>query len=229
MAKTAYFTPDLFQFLAELGLNNDKGWFEANRARYDAHVKAPLLRFITDFGPKLAKISPHFVADPRPNGGSMFRIYRDTRFSKDKTPYKTHASAQFRHAAGKDVHAPGFYLHLEPGSVFVGCGMWHPDAEPLRKIREAIAEDPKAWTKLHGKKAFKETLTVGGESLTRPPKGFDPEHPLIAELKRKDFIVMAKLTDTQAFAPGFVDDVAGVCKAASEYMKFLTQAVGLPY
>ena len=229
MAKTAHFTAELFQFLAELTHNNERAWFEANRDRFDAHIKAPLLRFIADFGPKLAKISPHFVADPRPNGGSMFRIYRDTRFAKDKTPYKTHAAAQFRHAAGKDVHAPGFYLHLEPGSVFMGAGMWRPEAEPLKKIREAIVADPKGWAKIQGKKAFKEALAVGGEALKRPPKGFDPEHPLIEELKRKDFIVSAKLSDKAACAPDFLDTFTRTCKAASEYMEFVTKALDLPY
>ncbi|MCA9554272.1 MAG: DUF2461 domain-containing protein [Myxococcales bacterium] len=229
MPKTAHFTPALFQFLAELGLNNDKAWFEANRERFEADVKGPMLRFITEFGPKLEKISPHFVADPRPNGGSMFRIYRDTRFSKDKTPYKTNTAAQFRHEAGKDVHAPVFYLHLDPGRVFMGGGVWHPDPESLQKIREAIAEDPKGWMKIQGKKAFKDALEVGGESLKRPPKGFDPEHPAIEEIKRKDYIVSATMTVKQACAPDFMDAYAKTCKAASEYVKFLTDALGLPF
>ena len=97
-------------------------------------MRDPVLDFIVAFAQPLKKISPHFLADPRANGGSLFRIYRDTRFSKDKTPYKTNVGAHFRHAAGKDAHAPGFYLHLEPGTCFAGCGIWHPDNNTLGRI-----------------------------------------------------------------------------------------------
>ena len=103
---------------------------------------------VTNDGPHLKKISPHFIADPRPVGGSIFRIYRDIRFSKDKQPYKTHAAAQFRHEAGKDVHAPGFYLHLAVGEVFAGFGIWRPDSSSLLKIRKAIINHPDQWKKV---------------------------------------------------------------------------------
>ena len=97
MAKRAHFGPELFRFLRELEANNRKEWFQANRGRYEEQVREPMLAFISDFGPRLRKITPYLTADPRPVGGSMFRIHRDTRFSRDKTPYKTHAAAQFRH------------------------------------------------------------------------------------------------------------------------------------
>lgn len=142
MGKKVYFGKELFQFLAELSLNNDRTWFNANKARYERDVKQPLLAFIEDFQVPLKRINPHFVADPRPAGGSMFRIYRDTRFGKDKTPYKTHAAAHFRHDATGDVHTPGFYLHLEPMNVMCGAGIWKPDGPTLLRIREAIAAKP---------------------------------------------------------------------------------------
>lgn len=145
------------------------------------------MAFISDFAPRLRKISPHFVADPDPRHGSMFRIHRDTRFSKDKSPYKTHASAHFRHGVGKDVHGPGFYLHLEPKSVFIGVGIWHPPPPTLLKLRTHLVEAPGEWTKALKHKAF-EGYALRGESLKRPPKGFDKEHPLVADLCRKDFI-----------------------------------------
>src|SRR4051794_36073157 len=113
------FSPDLFAFLRELAANNDREWFAANKARYVAEVQEPALAFVEDVGMRLPQVSRHFVADTRTVGGSVFRIYRDTRFAKDKTPYKTHTGIQFRHARSRDVHAPGFYLHLEPGSVFM--------------------------------------------------------------------------------------------------------------
>lgn len=229
MAKQAHFSPEILQFFTELGAHNSREWFAENKARYEAQVKAPLLKFITDFGPELAKISPHFVADPRGNGGSMFRIHRDTRFSKDKTPYKTHAAAQFRHASGKDVHAPGFYLHIQPDEVFAGCGLWKPDSDALKKIRSALVEDSAGWKKSIGNKAFKERFTVGGESLKRPPKDFDPEHPLIEDLKRKDFVASMKFTTQELCQPGFLGEYAKACKAASGFMRFLTTALELPY
>ena len=130
-----HFGPELFDFLRELRENNDRDWFQANKERYEHDVKEPLLGFISDFGPRIAKISPHIRADPRPTGGSLFRIYRDVRFSKNKAPYKVHAAAQFRHKRGKDVHAPGYYLHLEPGQVFAGGrhlapGLGEPQEDP---------------------------------------------------------------------------------------------------
>lgn len=145
MVGRAYFSPRLFKFLKDLEKHNDRSWFQANKERYEADVKAPMLSFIGDFAGPLRKVSPHLVADPRPNGGSMFRIYRDTRFARDKRPYKTAASAQFRHDAGKDVHAPGVYLHLEPGSVFVGVGIYRPEPAIANRVRDAIVADPKGW------------------------------------------------------------------------------------
>ena len=143
--ETPSFGPELFAFLVELRANNDRDWFAANKARYEADVLEPALAFIEDFGFRLQGISPHFRADPRRSGGSLFRIHRDTRFSKDKSPYKTNTGMYFRHERGKDAHAPGYYLHLAPGEVFGGGGIWHPDAPALAAIREAIVRDPDGW------------------------------------------------------------------------------------
>ena len=112
-SEQTYFNRAFFRFLEDLKKNNQREWFQANKQRYEDEVRHPAQQFISDFGPQLHKISRHFLADPRASGGSMFRIYRDTRFAKDKSPYKTHVGIQFRHKQGKDVHAPGFYLHLE--------------------------------------------------------------------------------------------------------------------
>jgi len=144
-SRSPWFTPALFTFLEELRLHNDRDWFERNRERYVRDVRDPMLRFVAGAAPILRRLAPRLVADPRPVGGSMFRIHRDTRFSKDKTPYKTNAAASFRHAAGREVHGPGLYVSLAPGEVEVGGGVWHPEADPLRLIRKAIAERPAAW------------------------------------------------------------------------------------
>ncbi len=228
-AATPHFDEKLFKFLQALKRNNKREWFKANKARYEAEVRDPMLRFIADFERHLHAISPHFVADPRPVGGSLFRIYRDTRFAKDKTPYKTTAGAHFRHARAKDVHAPGFYLHLEPDGVFAASGIWHPDAATLAKIRAAIASDAKSWQRITSAKALSKVFSLGGDSLKRAPKGYDPEHPLIEDLRRKDFIVVTPLTEAEACAPDFLPRFAKLCRTAAPFTAFLTEAVELPW
>ncbi len=225
MAEQPYFTASLFQFLVDLRFNNNREWFQANKKRYESEVRDPMLRFIADVGPHLETVSKRFVADPRPRGGSLFRIYRDVRFSKDKSPYKTNVGAHFRHEVGRDVHAPGFYLHLEPGQVFVAGGVWHPSGSALTKIRDAIVEHPKAWKQA----TSSNTLTLGGESLKRPPKGYESDHPLIEDLKRKDFIAHVELTEEQACAPDFMDVFTQTCHTFAPLNKFLTTALELPW
>jgi len=187
------------------------------------------LQFITDFGAHLPEISSNYIASPKATGGSMFRIYRDVRFSKDKSPYKTAAAVQFRHIAGKDVHAPGFYLHLEPGSVFAGCGIWRPESKVATKIREAIVDKPDAWHAVIGDEAFRKAFQLEGESLKRPPRGFDANHPLIEDLKRKDFIASAELSEEIVCRDDFLERYVNLCKAASPLMQFLTEALGLTW
>ena len=222
-------TPALFDFLRELGANNERPWFEANKARYRAEVRDPMLNFIQAFAEPLAEISPHFRADPRANGGSLFRIYRDTRFSKDKTPYKTNVGAHFRHAAGRDAHAPGFYLHLEPGMCFAGCGVWHPDSPTLGRIRDAIVEKPDEWKRITTGGEFCRTFRLAGEALKRPPRGYDPEHPLIEDLKRKDFVAIADVEEAEAVRPDFLDRFAAIARAGADFTDFLCKAVGVPF
>jgi uncharacterized protein (TIGR02453 family) len=226
---SASFSPALFTFLRDLKKNNDRDWFKANRARYDEAILEPALTFIEDFEPHLHEISTHFVADPRPVGGSLFRIHRDTRFSKDKSPYKTHTGIHFRHELAKSAHAPGFYLHLEPAQVFLAAGIWRPDTEPLAQIRTAIAEDPDRWTKTTRAKPFADLYHFGGDSLKRAPAGFDPEHPLIDELKRKDFIAVRSLDDKAPCSRGFLEDTAATFAAAGALVHFLCDAIAVPY
>lgn len=227
---TEYFTKELFEFLRELKKNNTRDWFTKNKPRYEEHVKEPLLQFINDLAPRLEKISPHFICSPKPIGGSMFRIYRDTRFAKDKSPYKTAATAHFRHDTANDVHAPGFYLHLEPKQVFIGAGIWHPDGPTLKLIRDRLVDDPAAWKRAINAKAFKEgRLALEGESLKRPPRGFDAEHPLVDDLKRKDFIAVARLKEADALSPDFMATFVSVCRDAKGFVEYLTEACGEPF
>jgi uncharacterized protein (TIGR02453 family) len=229
MAGKRHFTPEFFAFLTELKENNNREWFQANKDRYRTDVQEPLLRFISDFSGRLGDISSNFIADPRPSGGSMFRIYRDVRFSKDKSPYKTHAAAQFRHRAGRDVHAPGFYLHLETGGIFAGAGLWHPDRTALDQIRTAIVERPEEWRAVLGDAGFAKHHELSGESLKRAPRGYDPEHPLIEDLKRKDYVSVRRFTQKQAMSATFLDTFADSCRAAGPFVRFLTEAIGQPF
>jgi uncharacterized protein (TIGR02453 family) len=226
---TTSFTPELFAFLADLRANNNRDWFAANKDRYESALLEPALNFVADFAPYLEKISPHIRADPRPSGGSLFRIYRDTRFSKDKTPYKTNVGVHFRHERAKDAHAPGFYLHLAPGEVFAGGGIWHPDTATALRIREAIVADPDGWRRATRTGAFAKTYELGGDSLKRPPAGFDADHPFVDDLKRKDFFGWTRLTEEQATAPGFVAEYARLCRGVSPLMRFLCKALDVPF
>lgn len=225
-ATEAPFDAALFRFLKDLKANNERAWFQEHKARFETDARNPMLAFIADFSAPLAKLGRHFSADPRPVGGSMFRLHRDTRFSKDKTPYKTHIAAHFpyRAAAAGGVHGPGFYLHLEPGASFAGGGLWHPEPESLFKVRQAIAAQPRAW------KAIRDSgLEIQGDALKRVPQGFPPDHPWAEDLKRKDFYIGTGFTDAQVLAPDFMGAFTGACAQAVPLVKFLCKALDLPW
>lgn len=219
----------LFRFLANLAKHNEREWFQANKPRYEEEVRGPAMEFIASFGRPLERISRHYEADPRPVGGSLFRIHRDTRFSKDKTPYKNFVGIQFRHEACRDVHTPGFYLHLEPKRSFVGVGLWHPGTPDALAVRKAIVADPGAWKRAARRKAFVSEFTLDGESLERPPRGFDPEHPYLEDLKRKDFVAVHGLTDAEVTAAEFPARFAKYCKTGGPFVAFLCGAPGLAF
>lgn len=225
------FPKALFGFLEELARNNDREWFQANKGRYEAEVVEPVLRFIEAVGLEvLPGLSRSFVADPRKSGGSMFRIYRDTRFSHDKRPYKENVGCQFRHVLGRDVHAPGFYVHLEPGRVFIGAGSWRPPRPSLEQIRAAIVARPAAWSRLIDDPALSSYFGgIEGESLKRAPQGVDPNHRYIADLKRTSHFVLKDVAPVRVLRPAFLAEVEEAFTKASPLMRFLTEAVGLPY
>ena len=228
-AGTARFSAATFQFLTELAAHNDRAWFAANKERYEQHVLAPALAFIEAMGPRLAKISKHFVASPKRTGGSLIRIYRDTRFARDKSPYKTNVGIQFRHERGRDVHAPGFYLHVEPGTCFLGAGIWHPEPPELAAIRREIVEHPKAWQRARDHARLRQHFTLGGATLANAPRGVPADAPHMTDLKRKDFIASCALTDRTVVRPAFADEAAAKLAAARGLMAFLCGALDLPY
>lgn len=223
------FTQNTFRFLDELAANNNRGWFETNKKNYELVVREPALQFIEAMAPVLNSFAPAFRADPRKTGGSLMRVYRDTRFARDKTPYKTNIGIQFRHQLGKDVHAPGFYVHIATDECFFAVGCWHPDADALSGIRNLIVEKPDLWTAARDDKKFLTDWKQGGASLLRPPRGYDVKHPLIADLKRKDFIALSPLAINEVTGNKLVKLAGKRFETTLPLMKFLCTAVGAAF
>jgi uncharacterized protein (TIGR02453 family) len=213
-ASAPLFGEELFQFLVELTFNNNRTWFAENKARYEEHVKRPLEAFAATFAPRLAKIAPGYSV------GHAFRIYRDTRFAKDKTPYKTAAAVQFvRASARSDVHQPGFYVHLEPGECFAAAGIWAPDAATLARVRATIVARPAAWAPFS-------KLEFWGESYARPPKGVDPGHRFVDDLLRRHFLTWVDFKDRDVVGASFLGRLEKACTRMAPLVAFLDKALG---
>ena len=223
-AEAPSFSPQLFAFLRELEQHNEREWFNANKDRYERELKEPALAFVEDLGYRLPQVARHLTANQR----SLFRIYRDTRFSKDKTPYKTHVGIYFRHARAADGDTPGLYLHLEPREVFLAAGIWHPGTPALKRIRDALAVRPEAW-----RAAVADIEPAwrlgGGNPLKRPPAGYRADHPLIDDLKRRSFTIVSPLTQRDATTRGFLDTCEQRAGQARPFMQFLSKALGVEY
>ncbi len=217
------------RFLEDLEDNNNRAWFQEHKHRYDSEVLEPALAFISAVGPLLAGVSECFTAVPGRVGGSLMRVYRDTRFSRDKTPYKTNIGIQFRHEQGKDVHAPGYYLHIESTGCFLGAGMWRPESSALKSIRERIVNHPEAWRKVLRSRRFRREFSLGGTALTRPPRGYAADLPHIEDLKRKDFIGVSDFSIERAAEAGFPNEVVERFACATPLMQFLCTAVGVEF
>jgi len=218
------FNRNTIKFLKELNQNNNRDWFAENKLRYEDDVRTPALNYIESMTEPMAKISPFFVVSAKKVGGSLMRVHKDIRFSKDKTPYKTNIGIQFRHARGKDVHAPGFYLHIEPGNVFIAAGIWRPESSTLKNVRTLIDEYPEEWKKLSKQISSKAGFELSGTSLKRPPKGFDKDHPLIIDLKRKDFIAVRNLKISDIYDKDFTKVSAKLFKSVSPLVNFICDA-----
>jgi len=225
----AAFRPETIAFLSELAANNDRVWFADNKTRYELCVREPALDFISRVAPGLNKISRHFVASSKRVGGSLMRVYRDTRFSKNKLPYKTNIGIQFRHELGKDVHAPGFYVHIEPGNAFIGAGIWRPQADALDAIRAQIADAPHAWRRARDARDFAAHFELAGEQLKRMPRGYSADHPAADDLRRKDFIARTAFEIGEITEPAFLDLVLVRFWAAKPLMRFLCSALDLKF
>jgi len=223
------FDPSLLRFLKQLAKNNNRAWFRENKTRYEKEVLEPSLAFIRAFRPRLKKISEYFTAIDRRSGGSLMRVYRDTRFHGTGEPYKTNVGIQFRHEMGRDIHAPGFYVHLEPGTCFLAAGLWRPESAIRRQVREAIVENPTRWRRARNDKKFQASFFLDGDSLKKCPLGFPADHPCIEDLRRTDFIAVANLDDSATLQKAFIDDVAQAFTATKPFMRFLCDAMNIPF
>jgi uncharacterized protein (TIGR02453 family) len=225
MATRGHFGRDVLRFLRDLREHNDREWFLAHKDRYETAVRDPFLRFIADLGPRLQKLSPPFVADPSPVGGSMMRISRDIRFSRDKSPYKTAVAAHFPRAKPRRQSGPALYLHLEPGKSSIGGGIWRSEPPRAKKIRDAIVRDANRWRQIALDRTFKSTYKLMGDSLKRPPRGYDLDHPLADVLKRRDFIIGSRVADRQISSQDFIEFVIDRYRTAMPLMQFLAESI----
>lgn len=223
------FSADTFRFLGQLARHNNRDWFEANKPQYEQYVREPALGFIAAMQAPMAELSTQFEVSAKKLGGSLMRVYRDTRFSHDKTPYKTNVGIQFRHVTGKDVHAPGFYLHLSPDECFLAAGLWHPESSALKQIRHYIRDNPNAWQRAIGERSFKKYFTLQGDSLQRMPRGFDENHVHASDLKRKDFIAVHAFSRDDALKANFASFCMTRFRAAGEFMHTLCDAVDVAW
>lgn len=222
-------TPELFKFLRELKKSNNREWFADNKSRYEKQVRDPAVELVRQLEKPLARAAPMLSAIAKGHGGSVMRIYKDTRFSKDKTPYKTNVGISLRHQANRDIHAPGVYIHLEPSECFVGAGCWRPESRVLASIRAAIDANPKAWLRARNHAAFKKHFELAGERLKTSPRDYPRDHAMIDDLRRIDFIAVAPLSQSEITGEQIVSIVIDRIKQARPLMKFLCDAIDVPY
>lgn len=226
--------PAALTFLRGLARHNEKLWFEAHRAEYERDLLAPLRELVDEMDARLADFAPEFVGDRK---RSVFRIHRDVRFSKDKRPYKTNAACWLFHRdAGRTkgqhdrVAAAGLYFHLEPGQCFVGGGCWMPPAPPLRRLREALVEDPDGFAATLAGADFRRLFTGldedPGTVLVRPPRGYAADHPAARWLRYKSFTATHPLDDATATSPDLPDRFEAAARALVPMLRWLNAALG---
>ena len=227
---STYFSPASLKFLRALDRHNDKAWFDQHRQDYEAQVRQPFLRLIGDLQPALASISPHYRADPRTVGGSLFRIYRDSRFSNDKSPYKPWQGARLYHERRKQVPAPSFYVHLQPGASFIGAGLWHPETPTQRRVRQFIFDNPSAWARVaHDKPLRKRFALASSDMLVRPPSGFPADFAHLDDLRHRNFALAAGLDDAEMTVPGLRSRLEKDLLRLAPFVDYLCAALDLDF
>ncbi|TDB27848.1 DUF2461 domain-containing protein [Stenotrophomonas sp. ATCM1_4] len=227
---TQYFSDASYKFLRGLARHNDKAWFAEHKQQYEEYVRQPFLRLITDLQPDLTEVSAHFRADPRTVGGSLFRIYRDSRFSNDKTPYKTWQGARLFHERRKEVPAPSYYIHLAPGENFIGAGIWHPEPDTQRKLRQFIFDNPGSWkAAAHAPAVRKRYDFETSEKLVRPPRGFPADFEFIDDLKHRNWVLWRAIDDDTMTGPRLRQTLAKDLAALAPFVDYLCAALDLEF
>ncbi len=227
---SAYFSNKTFRFLQALARNNEREWFHAHKADYETHVREPFQRLLTDLQPDLAAVSLHYRADPKTVGGSLFRIHRDTRFSRNKAPYKSWQGARLFHERFRETPAPSWYIHLQPGNCFVAAGIWRPESPALRQLRQFIVDNPASWEKAAHAPAFRRRYRLGGEDmLVRPPRGFPADFPFIEDLRRRNFIALRDIPDSVVTGTRLRQVLARDLQATAPFMDYLCAALDLEF
>jgi uncharacterized protein (TIGR02453 family) len=227
------FSPATLRFLRALARNNRKSWFEAHRAEYETFVRAPMHELIEEMDVRLARFAPEIVGDPR---RSMFRVYRDIRFSKDKSPYKTHAACWFYHrdgtrAVGREAAGggAGFYFQIAPGDSFLGGGMWMPPKPALDRIRDVMAEDPATFERIVTDP--RATRRFGGLDedavLKRVPRGYAPDHPAARWMRFQSFTMGRALTDAEVVSERLPSLLQADFERLLPLVRWINAALGL--
>jgi uncharacterized protein (TIGR02453 family) len=220
------FTPKALTFLRALKRNNDGEWFRAHRADYLAHIQEPLHRLLETLADDLHDVAPELACSPRE---STFRMYRDTRFSEDKTPLKTYVAWVLRPRGFPKGYAASLYAQFDPAETWIGGGLYHPEPAVRVAVREHIAAHHRRLTAIVGSAAFRKHLgTLQGDQLARVPRGFDPEHPAAAYLKHKNWMVSRSLPGTLVTTPAFYPTLLAIFRAAVPLVLFLNEPIAKP-
>ena len=223
MPPTAFagFPKDAIQFLRSLKRNNRREWFQPRKHLFEQYVRSPMLELVGALNAQLTRFAPEFVTEPTK---AIFRIYRDTRFSADKTPYKTHIAAWFRRRGAKDVHLGGFYFSVSPEQIEVAGGIYHPDPATALVVRTHICENHRELRKIVANPKIRRLLgELQGGELIRAPKGFDPAHPAIAFVKKKDWILDATLDPALATTPRLYNEIVDRFRAMTPLIQYLNR------
>jgi len=213
------FAPDAIAFLRDLKNNNDRDWFTPRKHVYEEKLRLPMIELVRAIHGEMLRFAPRYVGEP---AKCVFRIYRDTRFAKDKTPYKTHVAASFKRCGLEKSHAAGYYFSISPEEIEIAGGLWAPEPDNLLLVRETIARDPKAFRRTFASASHRKLLgDLQGESVTRAPKGFDPAHPAIDLLRRKQYCFFVMLDPALATTPRLFGEIVKRFEAMTPFIEFL--------
>lgn len=222
---SAYFDDGAFRFLRNLARNNERAWFNAHKHEYEAQVRAPFLRLLGDLQPVLATISPHYRADLRAVGGSLYRIQRDTRRYADKAPYKSWQGAELFYER-RHSEAPAFFIHLQDGNSFVAAGLWYPQPATMRQVRQFIVDNPSGWRGCVHNAAFRARYRLDDrDMLVKGPRGFPPDSEFAEDLRRKNMLALRAYDNAAMTAPDLLERIEDDLRGLAPLVDYLCAAL----